>query len=66
MNENKVRDNESLDIKFKDKKKKDKKNKPKDGSFDLLSSAGDDYLNKLSGENEAIKESEEKRCRYIT
>lgn len=59
MNENKVRDNESLDIKFKDKKK-DKKNKPKDGSFDLLSSAGDDYLNKLSGENEAIKESEEK------
>lgn len=59
MNENKVRDNGSLDIKFKDKKK-DKKNKPKDGSFDLLSSAGDDYLNKLSGENEAIKESEEK------
>ena len=59
MNENKVRDNESLDIKFKDKKK-DKKNKPKDGSFDLLSSAGDDYLNNLSGENEAIKESEEK------
>ena len=59
MNENKVRDNESLDIKFKDKKK-DKKNKPKDGSFDLLSSAGDDYLNKLSGENETIKESEEK------
>ena len=58
MNENKVRDNESLDIKFKDKKK-DKKNKPKDGSFDLLSSAGDDYLNNLSGENEAIKESEE-------
>lgn len=58
MNENKVRDNESLDIKFKDKKK-DKKNKPKDGSFDLLSSAGDDYLNNLSGENEAIKGSEE-------
>ena len=55
MNENKINNNEPLDIKFKDKKKDKKSIKPKDGSYDLLSSDGDSYLRGTS-----IDDSEEK------
>lgn len=56
MNENKVNNNEPLDIKFKDKKKDKNITKPKDGSFDLLSSDGDSLLHNPTFDSDVEKD----------